>query len=298
MTRETVAVVGAGTMGRGIAQVCAFSGYFTTLIDADPHFLPQAIAAIQADLEAGVAKGRYSNEKATETLSKITTSTQLEKTADADWIIEAIPENIEQKIHLFLQIESFAKDTAIFASNTSSLSIAQIATATKRPDRLLGLHFFNPVPKMKLLEIIKWDQTKVELIEKAKRFAISLEKTPIVVCDSPGFATSRLGVTLGLEAIRMLEEGVASIVDIDRAMMLGYGHPMGPLQLCDLIGLDVRLAICSALHETLRTEAFRPPLLLAKMVDAQMFGKKAGCGFYLWQMDRCLGPNELLLQGF
>jgi 3-hydroxybutyryl-CoA dehydrogenase len=205
---------------------------------------------------------------------------------DADVVIEAVPEQLELKRQLFREVEPHTRPDVLLASNTSSLSISEIARGLDHPERMLGMHFFNPVPAMRLLEIIRGDATSEDAITRACAFGVLLGKEPIVVRDSPGFATSRLGVVLGLEAIRMLEQGVASAEDIDRAMELGYNHPIGPLRLTDVVGLDVRLAIAEHLHDTLKDDTYRPPALLRDKVQRGELGKKSGQGFYRWESER------------
>jgi 3-hydroxybutyryl-CoA dehydrogenase len=280
---ENIAVIGAGTMGRGIAQTAACSGYRVVLVDADPGALSNGMDAIARALAMMVEKGKLTpaaKETATAMLSQA--STLAAGVTDAGLVVEAVPESMELKQRIFRELHAAAPPDAILASNTSSLSIATIAAATGRPAQVVGMHFFNPVPVMPLLEIVRAAQTSDSTIAAALDVAKRLGKDAIVVRDSPGFATSRLGVLLGLEAIRMVEAGVASAEDIDKAMTLGYKHPMGPLKLTDLVGLDVRLAIAEHLHRELGSEAFRPPELMRKMVADGALGKKAGRGFYRW----------------
>lgn len=283
MTIERVTVVGAGTMGHGIAHVAAQAGYCVHLYDLKPEFLERGLAAICKNLEKGIEKGKLTPEARDAILSRVTTSTELEGASDADLVIEAAPESLELKCKLFADLDRVCKPEAILATNTSSLSVGQIASATTRPARVLGMHFFNPVHIMKLLEIVRTDTTSAETIETAKEVGYRMGKEPILVLDSPGFASSRLGIALGMEAIRMFEQGVASAEDIDKAMELGYNHPMGPLKLTDLVGLDVRLNIADYLHATLQSEVFAAPKLLREMVAAGKLGRKSGEGFYKWK---------------
>ncbi|MCC6875250.1 MAG: 3-hydroxybutyryl-CoA dehydrogenase [Sandaracinaceae bacterium] len=277
---RSVAVVGAGTMGNGIAQVCAVSGMKVSLRDVSTDALARALAAIGASLAKLVEKGKLSAEDRELAIGRIRTTTGLPEAVEgADLIVEAIPERMDWKLELFAELGRIAKPDALLGTNTSSLSVTEIAGASGAPERVVGLHFFNPVPLMQLLEIVRGLLTSDGTIERASSFARAIGKEPIVVKDSPGFATSRLGVILGVEAIRMLETGVASAEDIDKAMELGYRHPMGPLKLGDLVGLDVRLAILEHLHEELG-EQFRPPSLLRQMVRAGKLGRKTGEGFY------------------
>jgi 3-hydroxybutyryl-CoA dehydrogenase len=282
-TIEHVTVIGAGTMGHGIAHVAAAAGMQVTLQDVDRPALQRGLEAIRADLDAGIAKGKVRPEQRDEAVARIRATTDLEAAAAAaDLVIEAVPESPELKREVFVRLDGAAPPRTLLASNTSSLSIAALAAATGRPGRVLGMHFFNPVHLMPLLEIVRTERTEAEVVEAAVETGRRWGKEPIVVRDSPGFASSRLGLALGLEAMRMLEQGVASAEDIDKAMTLGYRHPMGPLRLTDLVGLDVRLAIARHLHRELGSEAFRPPKILERLVAEGRLGKKAGRGFYDW----------------
>lgn len=282
-TIETVAVIGAGTMGRGIAQVAAQAGYATVLHDADPEAPRVARRAIEETLAKGVARGKVSAEVRTAALERLRVTGDLaDALIDVDLVIEAVPENLDLKRELFGEMDARCPAGAILASNTSSLSIAALAAATARPERVVGLHFFNPVHLMRLVEVVVHEGTEAGVRAGMVAFARALGKEPIVVRDSPGFATSRLGVALGLEAMRMLEEGVASVRDIDIAMELGYNHPMGPLKLTDLVGLDVRLAIAEHLAKTIDAARFAPPAVLRERVAEGKLGRKAGEGFYRW----------------
>ncbi len=275
-----VAVLGAGTMGHGIAQVAAQSGYQVTLYDVQGSALQRARQRIEASLEKLLGKGRITEADRSAALERIAeTATLSEALREADVVVEATPERMDLKLELFGEIDRLAPAGALLGTNTSSLSVTEIAGATKRPDAVVGLHFFNPVPVMKLLEVVRGLRTSDETTERALAFGRSLGKEPITVRDWPGFATSRLGIVLCAEAVRMVEQGVASVEDIDKAMKLGYRHPMGPLELTDLVGLDVRLAIMEHLHRELG-EQFRPPALLRQMVRAGKLGRKSGQGFY------------------
>ena len=278
-----VAVIGAGTMGHGIAQVAAMAGHDTVLCDVDPAQLERALAGIEATLDKGVRLGKVEAATRDGALARLAGTGGLREAADgADLVIEAVPEEMALKRRIFTEMETAAPPGAILATNTSSLPITAMADGLAAPDRFLGLHFFNPVHIMALVEIVKGDATDPRILDRCLAFVHGLGKEPIVVTDSPGFASSRLGIVLGLEAIRMVEAGVASPEDIDRAMVLGYRHPMGPLRLTDLVGLDVRLGIARYLHESLGSEAFRPPALLERMVAEGRLGKKSGRGFYGW----------------
>ena len=277
---ERVAVLGAGTMGHGIAQVCAGASMAVTMRDVDEAALERGRAGIERSLSKFVEKGRLDDATRTAILARIETTTELEAAVrDADLVVEAIPERMDLKLETFAALGELTKPDALLATNTSSLSVTEIAGVSGCADRVVGLHFFNPVPLMKLLEIVRGLNATESTVERARAFAERVGKEPIVVNDVPGFATSRLGVILGCEAIRMLETGVASAADIDKAMELGYRHPMGPLRLTDLVGLDVRLAILDHLHKEIGDQ-FRPPALLRQMVRAGKLGKKSGEGFY------------------
>ncbi|MCH2111409.1 MAG: 3-hydroxyacyl-CoA dehydrogenase family protein [Planctomycetes bacterium] len=280
---ECSVVLGAGTMGNGIAQVCAQAGMHVQLFDVAEDQLEIGLAAIQKMLAKAVAKGKTTFEEASAVESRINGTTDLSGAcAGADLVIEAIPEVLKLKQSVLRDVESSAPSDALLGTNTSSLSISKIAESLERPDRFLGLHFFNPVPLMALLEIVVGPQTSEKTLDVARQLGARLLKEGIVVKDTPGFASSRLGVALGLEAIRMLESGVASAADIDKAMELGYRHPMGPLRLTDLVGLDVRLGIAEYLAQELGPR-FEPPQLMRDMVEQGELGKKAGQGFYTWE---------------
>jgi 3-hydroxybutyryl-CoA dehydrogenase len=277
-----VAVIGAGTMGHGIAQVAAAAGCDVVLIDTAPDVVERGITRIRENLEDGIKRGKVSEAERDEVLGRIRPDADTAAVADRDLVIEAVPERMDLKIALLGNVEAAASELCILASNTSSLSIAEMQRAAAHPERVLGLHFFNPVHINKLVEVVRGPATNEASMSASLEFVRRIGKDPVVVKDSPGFATSRLGVLLGLEAMRMLEEGVASAEDIDKALELGYRHPMGPLKLTDLVGLDVRLDIARYLHEKLGAEHFRPPRVLEEMVAQGKLGKKSGEGFYKW----------------
>jgi 3-hydroxybutyryl-CoA dehydrogenase len=284
MAIDKIAVIGAGTMGHGIAQIAAQAGYRVVLEDVSEEFVERGRGRIQENLRKGVERGKLSSEDLQAALSRIQLSTDLkEAAADADLVIEAVIEKLDAKQALFAELDGLCKASAILATNTSSLSVSAIASATRRPERVIGLHFFNPVHIMKLLEIIVGDQTSPQTLAAALEVASRIGKEAITVKDTPGFATSRLGIALGLEAIRMFEQGVASAEDIDKAMVLGYNHPMGPLRLTDLVGLDIRLNIADYLFAELGSEVFRAPEILRRKVAEGKLGKKSGEGFYRWE---------------
>jgi len=278
---DQVVVIGAGTMGYGIAQVAAQSGCQVTLIDIKQDALDAGMRAITQNLDKGIERGKVTKELKEATLKNLKTSSSMQGAKGAELVIEAAPEDMALKCMLFKELGDLVADGAIVGSNTSSLSITELAASYRHPENFVGMHFFNPPHIVKLLELIKAEQTSSETLERAEAIGKLFGRELVVVNDSPGFASSRLGLILGLEAIRMLQEGVASAEDIDRAMKLGYRHPMGPLELTDLVGLDVRLAIAEYLHKEVG-EQFRPPALLRKMVRAGKLGKKCGQGFYSW----------------
>jgi len=283
MTSTRVAVIGAGTMGHGIAYVAALAGCEVRLTDARADALPQALDKIEALLVGGVKRGKLTTDAHAAVRKRIRVEPEIRAAvSDADVVIEAVIEDLAIKQALFADVERAAPSGALLASNTSSLSIGQIASTLTHPARLIGMHFFNPVHVMKLVEVVTHGRDSRPAAERAARFARALGKEPIVVRDSPGFASSRLGVVLGLEAMRMLEQDVASAEDIDKAMELGYNHPMGPLKLTDLVGLDVRLAIAEYLHATLGKPQYEPPRILKEKVKQGELGKKTGKGFYTW----------------
>ncbi len=278
-----VAVIGAGTMGHGIAQVAAQAGCAVSLVDVDAQVVERALREIGANLEGAVERGKITAGDREAALGRIAAAPLREAVASADLVIEAVPERIDLKERVFRDVEAYAPEHALLATNTSSLSIDRIQDSVVGADRVLGLHFFNPVHIMKLVEVVRGARTAESNVEAGVAFARRLGKEPIVVNDAPGFASSRLGVALGLEAMRMVEQGVAEPEAIDRAMELGYRHPMGPLRLTDLVGLDVRLGVAEYLHETLGSEVFRPPEILREKVREGKLGKKTGQGFYRWE---------------
>lgn len=280
---KQIAVIGAGTMGHGIAQVAAVAGYAVCLTDARPETLAPALDKVRANLAGAVKREKLSATAADAALGQLRTANSVaEAVKDADMVIEAVIEDLSIKCDLFAAIAAAAPDHATLATNTSSLSVTAIAAGSGTPARVVGMHFFNPVHIMTLVEVVWGPETSDATRDAAVAFARRLGKEPIVVKDVPGFASSRLGIVLGMEAIRMVEQGVASPQDIDRAMELGYRHPMGPLRLTDLVGLDVRLGIAEYLRKTLGSDAFEPPALLRRMVAEGKLGKKSGHGFYDW----------------
>jgi 3-hydroxybutyryl-CoA dehydrogenase len=284
MDIQHILVIGAGTMGSGIGHVAALAGYRASLYDVDAGMVERGLARVQGNLEKGVEKGKVTEAQRDGALANLGAAPAdlAAAAAEADLVVEAVPERLELKQSIFRTLGEASPAHAILATNTSSLPVARIAEASGRPAQVVGMHFFNPVHLMKLLELVRTEASAAEVVEAAKTVGERMGKTVIVVKDSPGFATSRLGLALGLEAIRMVEEGVASPKDIDTALELGYRHPMGPLKLTDLVGLDVRLGIAEHLAKVLDDRRFDPPALLRKMVAEGKLGRKTNQGFYEW----------------
>ncbi len=278
-----IGVLGAGTMGHGIAQVAAQTGAEVALFDVDGAALEKAQARVRKNLDGGIQRGKLSEADRDATLSRLSMSTDLaEAVQGADLVVEAIVEDLAIKQKVFRDVEAQTGPDTVLASNTSSLSIGAIAKSVERSQQVVGMHFFNPVHIMKLVEVVVHEGSSIDARDRVVELAKTMGKQPIVVKDSPGFASSRLGVVIGLEAMRMVEQEVASPEDIDQAMVLGYGHPMGPLKLTDLVGLDVRLAIAEYLHGELKQDQYQPPEILRQKVAAGELGKKSGKGFYDW----------------
>ena len=280
MSIEKVGVVGCGLMGAGIAEVCARAGLETVVREVNEDFLEQGLGRIRGSLDKSVKKGRATEEERDTTLERLSGTTELSVLGDCDLVVEAIVENVEEKCRTFAELDKSAKDSTILASNTSSLTITQLAMSTERTDRFLGLHFFNPVPAMKLVEIVRTLMTGDAVVEEVREFVEKIGKSPVACRDNSGFIVNRLLVPYLLDAIRALEEGVGSTEDIDRAMQLGCGHPMGPLTLLDFVGLDTTYYIANIMFEEYREKRFAPPPLLKQMVLAGRFGRKSGRGFY------------------
>jgi 3-hydroxybutyryl-CoA dehydrogenase len=273
------AVVGSGVMGNGIAHTLALGGFGVALIDSDPKALERALAMIEHNLNTGVERGKLSREQAKAARSRLVTSTKLAAAAQADLVIEAVPEEMALKHAVFARLDEICGVDAIFATNTSSLSITEIAAAVKDPSRVVGMHYFNPAHLMKLIEIVRGLATSERAVQTAQEVAAQCDKETVLINEAPGFATSRINALIGNEAFYMLMEGVASARDIDKAMKLGLNHPMGPFEMIDLVGLDTRLHVLEYLHSTLG-EKFRPCPLLVKYVNAGRLGKKVGRGVY------------------
>jgi 3-hydroxybutyryl-CoA dehydrogenase len=292
MQARRVLIVGGGTMGRGIAGLCALCGFDTAIFEQDREARGRLRDSIESSWRRASARGKLPAERVETAGGRLRILERLEEETGADLAIEAVPESLALKESVFESLDRLCPPEAVLASNTSSLSIAELARATRRPDRVVGIHFFNPVAAMPLVEVVSGPETSRETEEKAVTFARQLGKQTIRVADSPGFATSRLGLALGLEAMRMVEEGVASPGDLDRAVELGYGHRMGPLKTSDLVGLDVRLSIAETLASRLSEERFRPPEILRKLVAGGRTGKKSGRGFFQWEGDTPIDSNE------
>jgi 3-hydroxybutyryl-CoA dehydrogenase len=277
---KTIAVIGAGTMGRGIAYAAAFGGYTTVLEDISASRLEEAVRWISQAFDEGVVRGKLEAAIRDRALPQISTATAVQNAIrDADLIIEAVPEEMEMKMELFAIFDKFSKPGAIFASNTSSLSISDMSELTVARERCIGMHFFNPVPKMKLIELVRTSLTSDETVEVCTEVGQRMGKEVVLVKESPGFITTRVNALIGNEAFAMLEAGIASARDIDRALKLGLNHPMGPFELVDLVGLDVRLSILEYLHHTLG-EKYRPNPLLKQYVQEGRLGRKTGRGVY------------------
>src|SRR5262245_59698595 len=277
---QKVGVLGCGLMGSGIAQVTATAGYTTTVREVAEEFLKKGMAGIEKSLGKFVEKETLTAQQRSETLGRLKTTTSFDDLADCDIVIEAITENLETKRETFAAVDRTVKPAAIFASNTSSLLINEMMTATKRVDRFIGMHFFNPVPLMKLVEVVSTITTSSDIMDQAMKFATTLGKVPIRTSDRSGFIVNRLLVPYLLDAVRALEEGVGSVEDIDKGMKLGCGYPMGPFTLLDFVGLETTYYIANIMFEEFREKRFAPPPLLKRLVLAGHHGKKTGRGFY------------------
>lgn len=293
MTINKVGVLGCGLMGSGIAQVCAQSGFDTTVLEASPDLLEKGLGRIRSFLQGGVDRGKIPAADRDAALARLRGATDLNTLADRDLIIEAVTENLAVKRDMFSRLDAACGSEAIFASNTSSLSITEIMTATKRPERFIGLHFFNPVPLMKLVEVVRTVMTSGAVMEQGLSFVTKLGKVPVSTRDRCGFIVNRLLVPYLLDAVRALEDGTGSIQDIDNGMKLGCGYPMGPFTLLDFVGLDTTLYIAEIMHNEFREPRFAPPPLLRRMVLAGYHGKKSGRGFYDWSTEPPRANNYL-----
>ena len=286
MTIQNVSVIGAGLMGRGIAHVAALGGFRTTLVDVADSILQAAMDNIQKEMEKGVSLGKLPAEQKDQALGRLRSEKDMEKAArDADLIIEAVPEDMALKTETLSKLDKAAPAHTVFASNTSSLSITEMAAATRRAPRFIGMHFFNPVHKMKLLELVVGLETTDEVVKLAEQVGQKMGKETVVVKEAPGFITSRINAMIGNEAFYMLQEGVASAEDIDKAVKLGLNHPMGPFEMADLVGLDTRLHVLEYLHQTLG-DKFRPCPLIVQYVKAGRLGRKVGRGVYNYTQEK------------
>jgi 3-hydroxybutyryl-CoA dehydrogenase len=296
MAINKVAVLGCGLMGSGIAQVCAQAGREVTVVEVSEEFLKKGIGSIEKQLAKMVEKGKLGQEDRDKTLSRLRGATRIEDAADADIVIEAIIENLDEKNRTYSRLDQICRPETIFASNTSSLSVTQmmIATSPERQRRFIGMHFFNPVPVMKLVEVIRTILTEAEVFAEATRFAREIGKVPVQTSDRTGFIVNRLLVPYMLDSILALEEGVGSIVDIDNAMKLGCGYPMGPFTLGDFVGLDTTYYIANIMFDEFKEKRFAPPPLLKRMVMAGLFGRKSGRGFYDYSDPQNPKPMNLL----
>ncbi|HTU33446.1 MAG TPA: 3-hydroxyacyl-CoA dehydrogenase NAD-binding domain-containing protein [Candidatus Acidoferrum sp.] len=280
MEIKTIGVIGAGTMGRGIAYAAAIGGYRTVLEDVSPEMLEQGVDYVRRAVDEGVSRGKVTEQQRQAGLAGLSTARSVDAVCrQADLLIEAVPEDMELKLELFTMFDKFAKPNAILASNTSSLSVTELSAITSRAGDCIGMHFFNPVPKMKLLEIVRALETSEATVSRCAEVGRRMGKEVVIVRESPGFITSRINAMIGNEAFFMLQEGIASATDIDKALKLGLNHPMGPFELVDLVGLDVRLSILEYLHKSLG-EKYRPCPLLAQYVKAGRLGRKSGRGVY------------------
>jgi 3-hydroxybutyryl-CoA dehydrogenase len=285
MAIQKVGVIGCGLMGSGIAQVSAAAGFPTVVREVSDEVLQKGLGSIRKFLEGGVARGKVTEETMKTTLANLKGTTRLEDLADCDLVIEAVVENIDLKRELFSKLDTICKAETLFASNTSSLSITEMSTFTKRPDRFLGLHFFNPVPLMKLVEVVRTIRTGDPAVAAAAEWCGKIGKTVVSTGDSTGFVVNRLLIPYMLDAVRVYEQGLASRDDIDNAMKLGCGYPMGPLLLGDYVGLDTTYYIAEIMFDEFKEPRFAPPPLLKRMVLAGLHGRKTGKGFYDWSTN-------------
>lgn len=287
MTIQTIGVVGAGSMGSGIANLAAMNGFQVILRDIEERYLDSAIQRMDQFMSKSVARGKMTEEQKQEALGRIKTTTNLELMADADVVIEAVIENMELKKSIFAELDRIVPEGVILATNTSSMSITEIAAATNRPERVAGMHFFNPAQLMKLVEVVRGFNTSDETVEELKGLSERLSKVPVEVKkDSPGFIVNRIMVPQFIEAIKLLEEGVASAEDIDKAVTLGLNYPMGPFTLQDFAGVDIGYHVMNYFKEEFNSDQYAPPMLLKQMMRARRYGKKAGAGFYDYEEEK------------
>ncbi len=283
MAIRRVGVVGCGLMGSGIAQTCAQSGYETVVREVNQELLDKGMARIHGAWDMLASKGKLTQGQVDENRARLHGTLDLADLADCDLVIEAVIENMEEKLRLFPALDRIVKPGGLILTNTSSLNVTQMGAVTKRPDKVCGLHFFNPAPVMKLVEVVRTISTSDETIETVKQFAISLGKTPVLAKDTAGFIVNFLLIPYLLAAIRMLENGMATREDIDNAMKLGCGYPMGPFTLLDYVGLDTTMWAAEAIYDEYKDPLYAPPPLLRRMVQSGMYGKKSGQGFYEYQ---------------
>lgn len=280
MEIRNVGVIGCGLMGRGIVEVCARAGLPVIVSEINQELLDKGMEALKTSLIKAAGRGQITEEDRDKAIALITGTTDMKDFKDCDIVIEAAVENLELKKKIFTELDKICKPEAILSTNTSCLSVVDLAAQTSRPEKVLGMHFFNPVPMMKLLEIVRTIETSEETMQAGKAFGEAIGKSAVIASDTPGFIVNRLLIPLLLEAVKLLESGSATREDIDKAVKLGLNHPMGPFQLADLIGLDTCYFICDAMYEDMKEQRFAPPIMLKKMVAAKQYGRKSGKGFY------------------
>ena len=277
---KKVGVVGCGLMGSGIAQMSALNGYATVVVEVNDEVLKKGMASIETFLEKGKARGKVTDEQIANVKKNLSTSTQLSALKDCDIVVEAVTENTELKKNVFKQLSDIVRDDCILATNTSSISVTELATVVKNPERMVGMHFFNPVPIMKLVEIIRGLATTDAVVAASREYALSLGKEPITCPDTPAFVVNKLLIPYLLDAVRMVQDGVATPEDVDKAMVHGCGYPMGPITLLDYVGLDTTCHAADVMYEEFREPKYAAPVLLRRMVQAGRWGRKSGRGFY------------------
>ena len=280
---KKVGVVGCGLMGSGIAQMSALNGYATTVVEVNDEILKKGMASIETFLEKGKQRGKVTDEQIAAVKKNLSTSTQLSALKDCDIVVEAVTENTELKKQVFKQLSDVVRPDAILATNTSSISVTELATVVKNPERMVGMHFFNPVPIMKLVEVIKGLATSDAVMAASREYALSLGKEPITCPDTPAFVVNKLLIPYLLDAVRMVQDGIATPEDVDKAMVHGCGYPMGPITLLDYVGLDTTLHAADVMYAEFREPKYAPPVLLRRMVQAGRWGRKSGRGFYSYE---------------
>ncbi len=277
---KKVGVVGCGLMGSGIAQMSALNGYATTVVEVNDEILKKGLASIESFLEKGKQRGKVTDEQIAAVKKNLSSSTQMSALKDCDFVVEAVTENTELKKRVFKQLSDIVRDDCILATNTSSISVTELATVVKNPQRMVGMHFFNPVPIMKLVEIIKGLATTDAVVAASREYALSLGKEPITCPDTPAFVVNKLLIPYLLDAVRMVQDGIATPEDVDKAMVHGCGYPMGPITLLDYVGLDTTCHAADVMYEEFREPKYAAPVLLRRMVQAGRWGRKTGRGFY------------------